>query len=301
MTEGQELRDVEEIGGLSGIQPLVGLARVRTSGRSKSSRFSVPQLALRHTTGRAGALAVSATVATILVVSAVGLSFHHPKPVAPSAPGAIVSAPTPTATSTGSPSSQVIPVTLGATTPTPKGVAPPSTRPSLAATATPSPSTPPSVDLLANSSFESPDMSQWGAWQCTISRVPYPGAPDGNYVAHVQYYTQNKGALFAIDSWAQPVAAHAGATYTASVYVAAASPQSVGKPIQLSLRESGADQGGAHVLHSVPVTLSTVFQRIQVSGTATSNDLMSAYTNTPLGTSFPGEAFYVDVFTLTAS
>jgi ribosomal protein S3AE len=106
---------------------------------------------------------------------------------------------------------------------------------------------------------------------------------------------------FTVDTWPQVVAAHAGTTYTATVYVAAP-PSWVGRTVDLVLRESVHDAKHSNEkLWVKSVTLTSSYQLVQVSGQAVANDTVSAYvgppSSPPAGT---GEYFYVDVLTLTA-
>lgn len=130
----------------------------------------------------------------------------------------------------------------------------------------PPPPPPPPGNLIANSSFEA-SLSGWGTWQASLARVAQAGAPDGGFVAAV---TRTTGTSFTIDDGAFTVSSTAsGRTYTASAWVKAGSAASVGKGVQLKLRERTA--GGAQVadVGSSTVNLTTSWQRLTVSRTAT--------------------------------
>jgi hypothetical protein len=155
------------------------------------------------------------------------------------------------------------------------------------------------VDLLSNSSFESSDLSGYGSWQSTATRVTSP-VESGSYALKIAQLSPSD-TWFTIDSWPQVVNATAGTTYTASVYVAAP-PAWVGRTVELVLRESVHDVNHTNQrLWAKDVTLTSAYQLVQVSGQADANDTVSVYLGPPSSQhAGSGEYFYADVLTLTA-
>jgi hypothetical protein len=148
-------------------------------------------------------------------------------------------------------------------------------------------------NLFVNPSFET-NTASWNSWQGSISRVALSGAPDGSYVAKV---SRGSGDAFSIDDDKPTVASvPAGATYSASVYVRAASASSVGKSGVFALREW---KNGAEVKRwrSPTVTLSNTWQKVVVSGaTPAAGNSLDAFFVQSSATS--GDAFYADAFDL---
>ena len=91
-------------------------------------------------------------------------------------------------------------------------------------------------NLVANPSFETGTVG-WSGYQGTLAREAQAGAPNGAYVARV---TRSSGTYFTIDGGPTSARPSAGTTYTATAWVKAASASSVGKPIQIKLRERTA-------------------------------------------------------------
>ncbi len=126
---------------------------------------------------------------------------------------------------------------------------------------------PAGANLIANPSFEA-GISGWGAWQGTLARVAQSGAPAGQYVGRV---TRTTGTSFTLDDSAFTVTSTAiGRTYTATAWVKAGSTASVGKPIQLKLRERTAAGVQVADVGSPEIALTTAWQKLTVSRTATS-------------------------------
>ncbi len=126
---------------------------------------------------------------------------------------------------------------------------------------------PAGANLIANPSFET-GLSGWGSWQASLARASATGAPDGQYVARV---TRTSGTSFTLDDSASTVTATvAGRTYTAAAWVRAGSTASVGKAVQLKLRERTSDGAQVADVGSPTVALTTAWQRLTVSRTASS-------------------------------
>jgi PKD repeat protein len=122
------------------------------------------------------------------------------------------------------------------------------------------------ANLIANASFEA-GIAGWGSWQGTLARVLQAGAPEGQYVAEV---TRASGTSFTLDDSAFTVTSTvSGRTYTASAWVRAGSAASVGKLAQLRLRERTSSGGAVADVGSTEVALTTSWQKLTVSRTAT--------------------------------
>ncbi len=155
----------------------------------------------------------------------------------------------------------------------------------------------PAGNLIPNPSFES-SMSGWNGWQSTRSRVALSNAPDGNYVAKA---AQRMGTAFTInDSPASVQSATAGATYTATAYLASASSASNGEPGYVDLREyhSGSDvqdkYSGAVALASGRFQQATTSLQPKYAG-----DVI--YTILEQVSAGLGSAFYADAISLVSS
>ena len=300
MNADRDVLDIEEIGNLAGFTPAEGLARVKASTAVKKGGW-LPALRPRP----AAAMSAMAWCAAATVALVAALAFHAgtgkqtgPKPPPGAAvvnPPAMVS-PTPVTTN---------PVTHELTSPQPTtaptsvpagGNGPAQSAP--AATSKPT-GVPPPTDLLSNSSFESADLSGYGPWQSTATRVTTP-VESGSYALKVAQLSTGD-TWFTIDSWAQVIDAKAGTTYTASVYVAAPTAW-VGKTVELVLRESVHDVNHTNQrLWVKDVTLKSTYQLVQVSGQANSNDTVSVYVGPPSSQhAGSGEYFYLDMLTLIA-
>ena len=160
------------------------------------------------------------------------------------------------------------------------------------ADAPPPPPPPPPGNLVANPSFETSTVG-WSGFQGTLLREAQAGAPNGGYVARV---TRSSGTYFTIDGGNNVSPTVAGATYTATAWVKAASASSVGKPIQIKLRErttSGtvvADVGSANVL------LTNAWQQLTVTRTTAAGNQLGVRLSH--GSAVTGNAFFADAFAL---
>jgi PKD repeat protein len=151
-------------------------------------------------------------------------------------------------------------------------------------------------NLVRNPSFET-DLSGWGSWQGTLSRVALSGAPDGAWVARAARAT---GTSYTLDDGPDTVSAtQAGALYSASVWAAAANAATVGKPLYLRVRER--TPAGALVRQwEAQVALTTAFKRLSVSATAqAAGNTLDVRLSQDAAVS--GNAFYADAFTLIKS
>ena len=128
-----------------------------------------------------------------------------------------------------------------------------------------------------------------------VDRVPLADAPNGGWVARV---TQNSGTYYTLDDGPDTVpSATAGATYTATAYVKAASPSAVGKPVRIVIRERTAAGGFVQETSSTAVTLTNAFQPVTVTGTAqTTGDVVDLYIQQD--NAVAGDSFYVDLASL---
>ncbi len=181
------------------------------------------------------------------------------------------------------------------------GTAPAPAPPPAAPPATPAPA-PPAVPfdggLLPNASFEGAD-GGWTGYGAVVASVPVADAPHGAYAIRATnagtlgYFTLNPPAASAVSTVA-------GTTYAAEAWVRAASPSSLGRPIQLKLRER-TPAGTVVADAASPVSsLAGTWQRIAVTRTAagTGNALDLRVSQSDAG---PGDAFLVDAARLTAS
>jgi PKD repeat protein len=156
----------------------------------------------------------------------------------------------------------------------------------------PPPPPPPPGNLVANPSFEVNTVG-WAGFQGTVVREVQAGAPDGGAVARV---ARTSGAYFTIDA-GDNVASTAAATYTATAWVKAATASSIGKPIQIKLRERTPAGATVADVGSAAVSLSSSWQQITVQrATAAGNRLGVRLSHT---SAVATNAFYADAFTLT--
>ncbi|MBF6619469.1 MAG: DUF4091 domain-containing protein [Patulibacter sp.] len=157
----------------------------------------------------------------------------------------------------------------------------------------------PPGNLTGNPSFEV-DSAGWSSYNGTVSRVaPRLDAPDGMAVARV---TADPGVDgYTIDDDADTVSsASGGRTYTASAYVQAGSPSSIGKDVTLIVRQRFADDSTSRCAQSAPVPLGATYQQVTVSCVAThSGDRLDVYLARQ-GDVAPSEYFYADAITLVA-
>ena len=156
------------------------------------------------------------------------------------------------------------------------------------------PPPPPPGNLIANPSFEV-NTSGWAGFQGSLAREVLAGAPDGGVVARV---TRSSGTYFTIDA-GDNVASTAAATYRATAWVKAASASSVGKPIQIKLRERNA--GGTVIadVSSPAVNLSNSWQQLTVQRTTAAGNRLGVRLSHQ--SAVAGDAFHADAFTLVVS
>ncbi|HUR04555.1 MAG TPA: carbohydrate binding domain-containing protein [Nonomuraea sp.] len=129
----------------------------------------------------------------------------------------------------------------------------------------PTPSPSPSTNLLANGGFGT-DTKGWRGWQGNLSRVS--GGQSGDYAAKVAFACPSGSTCgtYSLDDSPDTVANPAqGATYTAEIWVKAASSSAVGKRIDLILREQGGATGVEQTANATAVTLTNSWQRIMVT------------------------------------
>lgn len=149
-------------------------------------------------------------------------------------------------------------------------------------------------NLIANSSFES-DVSGWVGWHGNLSRELVGDAPNGNYVARVDWTT---GTSYSIDDLPNTVnPAYRNQVYRATAYVKAGSPSAVGKPIQLVIRETNSSGNVVKQTKSISFALSNEYQKLTVSAlTQGDNDTIDVYLlQSQAGA---GDGFYVDLISL---
>jgi hypothetical protein len=149
----------------------------------------------------------------------------------------------------------------------------PTQRPAIASTPPPTAtSLVPTGNLLPDSSFESASTGSWGSWHGSFSRQQVTGAPDGDWVARIDFTPPSPmpppsqyNPAYSLDYYPQlqPVA---GQKYQLTAYVAAATPSAVNKPIQLTFREWSASN---HDVLETPVlgTLTSSYQKLTVTVT----------------------------------
>jgi hypothetical protein len=118
-------------------------------------------------------------------------------------------------------------------------------------------------NLLEDGDFVEMLGSTWNGYQANIvvdSDVDAAGVPDGQFVARVSPVDGGAG-LFSIDDY-QSFApnASAGMLYTASAWIAAASPSSIGESAQIAIRYDGETYCNASY-----VNLGASFQRVDVN------------------------------------
>ena len=156
------------------------------------------------------------------------------------------------------------------------------------------PPPPPPGNLIANPSFEV-NTSGWAGFQGSLAREVLAGAPDGSAVARV---TRSSGTYFTIDA-GDNVASTAAVTYRATAWVKAASASSVGKPIQIKLRERNA--GGTVIadVSSPAVNLSNSWQQLTVQRTTAAGNRLGVRLSHQ--SAVAGDAFHADAFTLVVS
>jgi hypothetical protein len=148
-----------------------------------------------------------------------------------------------------------------------------------------------SSNRLSNPSFEA-GLAPWGGTR--LSRVPLSYAPAGKYVARALAYNRRVN----IDDWPGEVRSQTGVTYTGAVSLAAATSSSVGKPINLVVREH-YPSGMLVTSHQASTTLTRGFKRLTVSLTAVAiGNYIDVYAYQG-GTVASTDGFYADAASLT--
>ncbi len=151
-------------------------------------------------------------------------------------------------------------------------------------------------NLIANFSFET-NLSGWGGYQATVAREAQAGAPHGGFVARV---SRQSGSSFTIDDNAFTVPSTTpGRSYTGTVWVKAATTASVGKTVQLKLRERAAGGSVVADVGSPSTTLTTAWKQLLVTRTTTTSG-GSLGVRVSHGGAVAGTAMFVDAFGLTA-
>ncbi|MEQ9092609.1 MAG: carbohydrate binding domain-containing protein, partial [Miltoncostaeaceae bacterium] len=126
----------------------------------------------------------------------------------------------------------------------------------------------PAGNLTANPSFES-SAANWNSWQGSVSRVGPTAAPDGQFLARV---TRSSGSSYTLNDAPATISSTVeGDEYTATATVRAGNPQSVGRPVTITLRERTPDGSTVRQTRSSAVTLGAGFRSLQVSARALSS------------------------------
>jgi hypothetical protein len=156
----------------------------------------------------------------------------------------------------------------------------------------PPPPPPPPGNLVANPSFETGTVG-WSGFQGTLVREAQAGAPNGAYVARV---TRSSGTYFTIDG-GNNISPTLATTYTATAWVRAASASSVGKPIQIKLRERTASGAAVADVGSANVLLTNAWQQLTVTRTTAAGNQLGVRLSH--GSATTGDAFFADAFAIT--
>jgi len=294
-------RVAEQVGTLAVVQSdAQALTDVKhRAGDHTNARAGSPKLRLALFAVASPALLAAVTVGTLLVRNSVhpaAPNQHHFAlgGVAPSVPS---NSPTPV--------SQVVP----SASPAVSVQASPGSSPGGSATPpSPSPPAPPPIaspNLFSNPSFES-NTSGWQPYYSTITRVPLTGAPNGSYVAKVTCTSGYDYDIGSVEGIGNPLDIYgkAGKTYTASVWVRAASSKSLGQKLQFHIRERHGGDGDVNNLidnASPAITLTNNFQQLTISlNDKYDGDYLDIYAM-QLGSCTNADSFYADAFVLTAS
>src|SRR5262249_46956884 len=155
----------------------------------------------------------------------------------------------------------------------------------------------PAGNLIANSSFEA-GVTGWRGLSATVAQQALPDAPDGTKVALVSLAAASPAQASELDANPDPVtSAPAGAPYTATASVKAATPATVGKQIYVRIVER--TQSGTSVnLWSGMVAAGNAFTPASVtSGPIAAGNHVEVRVGQ--GGSASGQGFYVDRITLT--
>jgi hypothetical protein len=153
---------------------------------------------------------------------------------------------------------------------------------------------PPPGNLVANPSFETSTVG-WTGFQGSLAREAQAGAPHGAQVARA---TRSSGTYFTIDGGNNVASTTAGATYTATGWVKAASASSVGKPIQIKLRERTPAGTVVADVGSANVALTNSWQQLTVTRTTAGGNRLGVRISH--GSAVTGNAVFADNFTLTS-
>jgi len=154
------------------------------------------------------------------------------------------------------------------------------------------------TNLVRNPSFEA-DLTGWGSFGGTLSRVAVTGAPHGGYVAQA---TRASGTSFSVsdnmgDATPTVASTSAGATYIATATVRAATGASVGKQLRLTLRERTGTSGAVSRETSTTAALSSGFRRVAVAAVAAAPGKTMGLRAEQLGAA-AGHAFQADTMSL---
>ncbi len=150
-------------------------------------------------------------------------------------------------------------------------------------------------NVLVNPSFEA-GTSGWTSFQGAAVRELQAGAPDGAAVAKV---SRLSGTYFTLDDGGGSLTYTApGTLYTATAWVRAAAPASVGKPVRLKLRERTAQGAVAADVSSPVLTLTDAWQKLVVTRTTTTTGGNLGVRVSHDG-AVAGTAMYVDALALT--
>lgn len=133
----------------------------------------------------------------------------------------------------------------------------------------------------------------WAGFQGSLARETLSGAPDGGAVVRV---TRTSGTYFTIDA-GDNVTSTDATTYTATAWVRASAPSSVGKPIQIKLRERSPVGTVVADVGSASVALSSTWQQLTVQRTTAAGNRLGVRLSHQAAVS--GNAFHADAFTLT--
>jgi hypothetical protein len=153
----------------------------------------------------------------------------------------------------------------------------------------------PPGNLTLNPSFET-DGSGWLSYQGTLARTPLADAPHG---AQAMRVTQAAGSLYTLDDYPSTVPqAPAGASYSATAWVKAASPSAVGKRICLYIRERTAALDFLE-LNEACLQLTTTFAPLSVTATTQQASEVLDLVVTQYGAA-SGDSFYVDLVSMVA-
>lgn len=150
------------------------------------------------------------------------------------------------------------------------------------------------ANLTSNPSFES-GIAGWTSWQGSLARTTRSDAPHGGAVVKV---SRTSGSAFSVDDAPDTVSsAVAGTRYVARVSVAAASKASIGRPVQLVIRERASGSLAYVKEWTATTTLASTFKELSVEATVVnSGDVIDVYVlQLQAG---KNHAFFADALTL---